>query len=83
MYSELTLLYSNYIKYYANFKARSSVLSLRMSEVSVKAKHYTVEELLSNYENFDGLIQQVFNFYQHQNFCKRTRLYQNVVFLMY
>ena len=56
MYAELTLLYSNYIKYYANFKTKSQMLNLRMSEVSAKAKTASVEDILQNYEFFDGLI---------------------------
>lgn len=54
-----------------------------MSDVSQKVKLYSVDELLTNYEHFDGLIQQIFNFYEHHNFCKRTRLFQNVVFVMF
>lgn len=34
MYQEMSLLYSNYIKFLATFKIKSQMLSVRMSEIS-------------------------------------------------
>ena len=75
MYSELSVLYTNYLKFLFNFKIKNKILNVRMSEVSVKAKQYSVAELFSTYESFDALVTQIFNIFEHQNFCKRTRLY--------
>ena len=59
------------------------MLNCRMSEVSEKLKKSTVNDLLSNYEGFDALITQIFNVFEHQTFCKRTRLFSNVVYLLF
>lgn len=36
-----------------------------------------------NYENFDALITEIFTIFEHQNFCKRTRLFSNIVYLLF
>ena len=36
-----------------------------------------------NYESLDALITEIFNIFEHQNFCKRTRLFSDVVFLIF
>ena len=38
MYAEVTQLYNSYIKFLYNFKLKSQLLSLRMTEVSQKLK---------------------------------------------
>ncbi len=65
MYTEISVLYSNYIKYLINFKARSQLLSIRMTEVSQKAKNFSIKEILSNYEHLDALIQMIFATFEH------------------
>jgi hypothetical protein len=54
-----------------------------MSEVSEKIKKCSVNDLLMNYENFDALITEIWAVFEHQNFCKRTRLFSNLVFLLF
>lgn len=39
--------------------------------------------MLKHYEAFDALILQIFSIYEHQSFCKRTRLFSNVVYLLF
>lgn len=46
MYSELCLLYSNYIKYMAHYKAKHDLLSMRMTDVLQKAKMLSVQDIL-------------------------------------
>lgn len=82
MYAELSVLYSNYIKFLLNYKVQSKLLSMRMSDVSPSVKKLSISDLLMNYEHFDGLVTQIFNLFEHQNFCKKTRLYSNVIFLL-
>ena len=36
-----------------------------MSEVSAKLKQLTVNDILMNYENFDALITEIFNIFEH------------------
>jgi len=59
------MLYSNYIKILATYKTKSPLLSIRMTEVSVKAKSSSISDLLMNYEHFDGLITQTFGIFEH------------------
>lgn len=54
-----------------------------MSEVSAKIKSVSIQEILGVYEAFDALITQIFNIFEHQNFCKRTRLLSNVIYLIF
>jgi hypothetical protein len=39
--------------------------------------------MLKNYEFFDGFITQIFSMFEHQNFCKRTRLHSNMIYLLF
>jgi hypothetical protein len=59
------MLYSNYIKFLSTYKTKSPMLSIRMTEVSLKAKSASISDLLMNYEHFDGLITQVFGIFEH------------------
>ena len=83
MYAELSQMYSSYIKFYYNFKLKSQLLNIRMGEVSSKLRNCSIQDILMNYENFDALIQQIFQIFEHQNFCKRTRLFSNVIFMLF
>ena len=57
MYSDLSLMYSSYLKYMINFKTKSDILNIRMTEVNAKAKNLHTSDLLFCYENFDAMIQ--------------------------
>ena len=83
MYYELSVLYINYLKFLFNFKIKNKILNIRMSEVSAKVKAQTIGEIFLTYESFDALITQIFNIFEHQTFCKRTRLYTNVIFMLF
>ncbi len=83
MYAELSVLYINYMKYLFNFKLKNKILNIRMTEVSAKSKSFSVGELFQTYESFDALITQIFSLFEHQSFCKRSRLYCNVIFMLF
>ncbi len=82
MYADLSLLYCGYVRYMINLKLKSPLLNLRMSEASAKVKKLSVSEILQNYEHFDALITQIWGFLEHQYFCKNTRLFSNVIYLL-
>jgi hypothetical protein len=65
MYAELSQLYNSYIKFLYNFKLKSLLLSIRMSEVSPKLKGLSIGDILMNYENFDALITEIFNIFEN------------------
>jgi len=83
MYQDITNLYNSYLKFLYTFKLKSNILSVRISEVSSKLKNSSTSEILANYESFDALLTQIFGIFEHQNFCKRTRLFSNVIFLLF
>lgn len=83
MFAEISLLYSNYIKYMSQYKAKYELLSIKMTDVLQKVKNLNVVDILTNYEFFDGFITQIFGLFENQNFCKRTRICANVIFLLF
>lgn len=56
MHSEVSQKYVSYIKFVYNFKLRSNLLNLKMTDVSQRIKQLTVNDIFMNYENFDGII---------------------------
>jgi hypothetical protein len=56
MYAEISQLYNTYIKFLYNFKLKSTLLNIRMSEVPNKLKQTSMSEILQIYECFDALL---------------------------
>ena len=83
MYSDIITLYNTYLKFLFNFKARSNLLTTKMSEVSMGLKKASMNEILQCYESFDAMLTQIFSIFEHQNFCKRSRLFSNVIYLLF
>ena len=48
-----------------NFKVKNKLLSLKMSEVSIKIKDMNMSDLLKVYEEFDALILAIFSIFEH------------------
>jgi hypothetical protein len=71
------------MKFLFAFKAKSSLLSAKMAEVSQKLKNASIQEILSTYESFDAMLTSIFAVFEHQSFCKRTRLFSNVIYLLF
>ena len=49
---------------------------------SDEVRNLSMNEILKNYEYFEGLSTQIFDLFQHTNFCKQTRLFSNVIFML-
>jgi len=56
MYSEIIKLYNDYLKFLYNFKVRSPILSVRMTDVSLKVKQYSISDIFTTYESFDAML---------------------------
>lgn len=65
------------------FKQKNKILIWRMTEVTAKVKSFTHEELFFIYESFDVLLTSIFNIFENQNFCKRTRLFTYLIFMLF
>ena len=49
---------------------------------SAEVRNLSMSEILKNYEYFEGLSTQIFDLFAHTNFCKQTRLFSNVIFML-
>jgi hypothetical protein len=58
-------LYNTYLKFLFTFKAKSPLLSSKMAEVSQKLKNSSMQDILSAYENFDGMLTAIFAVFEH------------------
>jgi hypothetical protein len=65
MYAEISSLYVTYIKFLYNYKIKSNLLSIRISDVSQKVKSLSVQDILFSYESFDALVTQTFSIFEH------------------
>lgn len=65
MYFDIISLYNTYLKFLFNFKARSPLLTAKMSEVSVGLKKASMNEILQCYESFDAMLTQIFSIFEH------------------
>ena len=65
MNAEISGLYVTYIKFLFNYKLKSNLLSIRISDVSQKVKSLSVQDILFNYESFDALVTQIFTIFEH------------------
>ena len=56
MYSIVSELYLNYIKYFANVNLKTKVLMQRVSKLSDMVQDLTMEGILESYQYIDGLL---------------------------
>lgn len=82
MFMEISKQYSVYLKYYMNTSHKTDILVKPRKGFAEEVSKLSMTEILKNYEYFEGLSTQIFELFQHQNFCKQTRLFSNVVFML-
>ena len=82
MYMEISKQYSVYIKYYMNTCIKTDILVKPRKKLSEEVRNLKTSQILRNYEFFEGLSTQIFDQFQHTNFCKQTRLFSNVIFML-
>lgn len=56
MYTEISKLYSNYVKLYANIANKTDILSKPMAKISDDVKSLRNDEILKNYEYFEAIV---------------------------
>ena len=79
---EISKQYSVYIKYYMNTCMKTEIMTKPRKGFSEEVRNLSMGEILKNYEYFEGLSTQIFDLFQHTNFCKQTRLFSNVIFML-
>lgn len=82
MFAEISKAYSNYIKYYMNTCIKTDILVKPRKKLAEEVGNLSTAQILQNYEYFEGLCSQIFDQFQHTNFCKGTRLFQNYIFML-
>jgi len=82
MYMEISKAYSNYIKYYMNTCLKTDMLTKPRKKLSDEVRTLRTADILRNYEFFEGMCTQIFDMFQHTNFCKQTRLFSNLIFML-
>lgn len=60
MYTEISKLYSTYVKLYANIANKTDILSKPMAKISEDVKSLRTHEILKNYEYFEAIVTQIF-----------------------
>lgn len=56
MYTEISKLYSNYVKLYANIANKTDILTKPMAKISEDVKALRTSEILKNYEYFEAIV---------------------------
>lgn len=79
----LSQLYCQYIKTLVGFIASSKVLSIRISEATRTVRKMKNKEIFSVYEKFDKMISQIIQMFENNDYCRKTRLHQNFVYMIF
>ena len=79
---EISKQYSVYIKYYMNTCNKTDIMTKARKGFSEEVRKLKMSEILKNYEYFEGLSTQIFDLFQHTNFCKQSRLFSNLIFML-
>lgn len=79
----VTDLYIEYIKTLVNFVCVSQLFSIRLSDLLEYAKTFKTAELFKILSLIDLLIEQMFRIFEERNFCKKHRIFENTIFLVF
>jgi len=60
MYTEISKLYSNYVKFYINIANKTDILTKPMAKISDDVRALRTSEILKHYEYFEALVTQIF-----------------------
>jgi hypothetical protein len=83
MYTEISRVYADYIKFYLNIACKTDILAKGMQKISDDVRALRTKDILLHYEYFEALVTQIFNLFQHANFCRQTRLFSNLIFMLF
>lgn len=83
MQIQVSDLYIEYIKSLVNFVCVCQLFSIRLSDLLTYSRTLKVTELFRILSMIDQLIEQIFRIFEERNFCRRYRIFQNIVFLAF
>lgn len=83
MYTEISKQYSDYVKFYINIANKTDILSKPIQKISEDVRALSTSDILRHYEYFEALVTQIFQLFTHANFCRQTRLFSNLIFMLF
>jgi hypothetical protein len=83
MYTDISKQYSEYIKFYLNIACKTDILAKGMQKISDDVRELRTGQILTHYEYFEAIVTQIFNQFQNTNFARQTRLFSNVIFMLF
>ena len=82
MFTNVSELYSKYIRSYLKVCIASDILTDSNKSTTTQLKQTETSEILGNYNHFTKLNTKIFTIFQNTNFCLETRLMSNVIFML-
>ena len=82
----ISILSRQYIEYLTgliNFITKTSLLSKKVMEAPRYVQKLRTNDIFLVYEQFDKFITFIMNMFENREFCKKTRLFQNFVYMLF
>ena len=83
MYTDISKAYASYVKFYLNIANKTDILSKGMQKISDDVRQLGTSQILKHYEYFEELVTLIFQQFQNADFCRQTRLFSNVIFMLF
>jgi len=83
MIADISRLYSNYIKLYTTVSNKTDILSKGMQKISEEVRLLRTSQILKNGDYFEELLSKIFTQFVNADFCRQTRLYSNLIFMLF
>lgn len=83
MQIQVSDLYIEYIKALVNFVCICQLFSISLSDLLHYSKSLKVSELFTIFSKIDILLEMIFKMFEERNFCKKYRIFQNIIFLLF
>lgn len=83
MQIQVSDLHIEYIKTLVNFICVCQLFSISLRDLVAYSRNLKVTELFTILQKIDQLIETMFKMFMERNFCKKYRLFQNIIFLQF
>lgn len=83
MYTDISKMYTSYVKFYCNIANKTDILAKGMQKISDDVRALRTSQILKHGEYFDELVALIFKQFQNADFCRQTRLFSNLIFMLF
>ena len=83
MQIKVSELYIEYIKTLVNFVCVCQLFSISLNDLLHYTKSLKVSELFTIFNKIDQLIEQILKMLEERSFCKKYRIFLNIIFLLF